>query len=252
MPRRMRLLVRPGTVLRWHRDLVGTPTELIDEASEIAWHTRSTLWGTTTWNQNATAYTPLRFPGQYADPETGLHCNLHRYYDPATARYTTPDPLGLAPAPNPATYPHNPHTWTDPLGLSPYENKLPKQLEEELSQAERLGVTPVRPGSPEFDSIIGEGPIKWAVDESGNLAVVPKFIQGQEIYHPVITRGRPVLAAGEADIAGWNGSYWGVRLTNASGHFTPSDASLEVGRAAFERAGIIFDPASVRYWWQDE
>ncbi|WP_405804011.1 DUF6531 domain-containing protein [Streptomyces sp. NBC_00210] len=100
-------------------DLIGTPTELVDEQGGIAWRTRPTLWGTTTWNADATAYTPLRFPGQYYDPETGLHYNHHRYYDPQTARYTTPDPLGLAPAPNPATYVHNPHTWSDPLGLSP-------------------------------------------------------------------------------------------------------------------------------------
>ncbi|MDG9702411.1 putative T7SS-secreted protein [Streptomyces sp. DH37] len=233
-------------------DLVGAPTELVDDTGHIAWHTRTTLWGTTTWNRDATAYTPLRFPGQYHDPETGLHYNHFRYYDPATARYATPDPLGLAPAPNPVAYVHNPHTWTDPLGLTPYENKLPQQLDRELSQADRLGVTPTRPGSPDFDRVIGEGTVKWAVDESGNLAVIPKFVDGQEVYHPVITGGRPVLAAGEADIAGWDGNYWGAALNNRSGHFTPSDASLDVGREAFERAGIVFDPSSVKYWWQDE
>ncbi|MFL4948422.1 putative T7SS-secreted protein [Streptomyces sp. MMS24-I31] len=101
-------------------DLVGTPTELIDESGDIAWRTRSTLWGTTAWAANSTAYTPLRFPGQYYDPETGLHYNYFRHYDTETARYLTPDPLGLAPAPNPASYVHNPWAWTDPLGLSPY------------------------------------------------------------------------------------------------------------------------------------
>ncbi|MFI1864382.1 putative T7SS-secreted protein [Streptomyces jumonjinensis] len=100
-------------------DVIGTPTELIDETGELAWHTRTTLWGATAWNRDATAYTPLRFPGQYHDPETGLHYNYFRHYDPETARYLTPDPLGLAPAPNPDTYVHNPHTWTDPLGLAP-------------------------------------------------------------------------------------------------------------------------------------
>ncbi|MFJ7987632.1 putative T7SS-secreted protein [Streptomyces sp. NPDC096351] len=100
-------------------DLVGTPTELIDEAGDLAWRTRTTLWGATTWTRDATAYTPLRFPGQYFDPESELHYNYLRYYDPESARYLSPDPLGLAPADNPATYVHNPHTWSDPLGLSP-------------------------------------------------------------------------------------------------------------------------------------
>ncbi|MFI1563976.1 DUF6531 domain-containing protein [Streptomyces sp. NPDC020490] len=100
-------------------DVIGTPTELVDERGAIAWRSRATLWGTTTWNSDAAAYTPLRFPGQYYDPETGLHHNHFRTYDPQTARYLTPDPLGLAPAPNPTTYVHNPHTWSDPLGLAP-------------------------------------------------------------------------------------------------------------------------------------
>ncbi|WRZ84446.1 DUF6531 domain-containing protein [Streptomyces sp. NBC_01022] len=99
-------------------DLVGAPTELVDESGALAWHTRSTLWGTTAWAPTSKTYTPLRFPGQYFDPETGLHYNYFRYYEPETARYLSRDPLGLAPAPNPATYISNPHTWVDPMGLS--------------------------------------------------------------------------------------------------------------------------------------
>jgi RHS repeat-associated protein len=34
-------------------------------------------------------------PGQYYDPETGLHYNYFRYYNPQTGRYITPDPIGL-------------------------------------------------------------------------------------------------------------------------------------------------------------
>ncbi|MEU3739222.1 DUF6531 domain-containing protein [Streptomyces sp. NPDC032198] len=102
-------------------DLVGTPTELIDETGDIAWRARSTLWGTTAWTASSTTYTPLRFPGQYFDPETGLHYNYFRHYDPETARYLTNDPLGLAPSPNPSGYVPNPQVWTDHLGLSPDE-----------------------------------------------------------------------------------------------------------------------------------
>jgi RHS repeat-associated protein len=63
--------------------------------------------------------TPWRFPGQYHDEESGLHYNFHRYYDPGAGRYISPDPLGLAPAPNPYSYPTNPTGWVDPLGLNP-------------------------------------------------------------------------------------------------------------------------------------
>ncbi|MFF8309527.1 DUF6531 domain-containing protein [Streptomyces lydicus] len=100
-------------------DLVGSPTELVDEQGGIAWRSRTTLWGTTTRNRDATATTPLRFPGQYQDPETGLHYNYFRHYDPETGRYVSPDPLGLGPAPNPVAYVGNPHTAFDPLGLAP-------------------------------------------------------------------------------------------------------------------------------------
>ncbi|MEW1611591.1 MULTISPECIES: putative T7SS-secreted protein [unclassified Streptomyces] len=100
-------------------DHVGTPSELVDESGNIAWRSRSVLWGTTTWAKNSVAYTPIRFSGQYFDPETGFHYNHYRYYDPASGRYASPDPLGINPAPNPATYVSNPHRMTDPTGLSP-------------------------------------------------------------------------------------------------------------------------------------
>ncbi|MGY4779118.1 RHS repeat-associated core domain-containing protein [Rhodococcus opacus] len=72
-------------------DLVGTPIELVDPrtADRVADATTD-LWGNTIWH--GATDTPLRFPGQYHDPETGLHYNLHRYYNPDTARYLTQDP----------------------------------------------------------------------------------------------------------------------------------------------------------------
>ncbi|MDH6122077.1 RHS repeat-associated protein [Kitasatospora sp. GAS204A] len=114
-------------------DLIGTPTHLLNPDGTTAWQAHTTLWGTTSQANNATTSTPLRFPGQYYDPETGLHYNVHRHYDPQTARYLSADPLGLTPAPNPATYVHNPHTWSDPLGLAPYD---PKGVD--LSKARRV------------------------------------------------------------------------------------------------------------------
>ncbi|MDH6516914.1 RHS repeat-associated protein [Streptomyces sp. SAI-135] len=120
-------------------DLVGTPTELIDEAGDIAWRTRSTLWGTTAWASDSTAYTPLRFPGQYFDPETGLHYNFFRHYDPESGRYTASDPLGLIPSPNPAAYVTNPYTRSDSLGLAP-----------DCGRSEGRGIFDFREPNPNF------------------------------------------------------------------------------------------------------
>ncbi len=117
---------RPGNAAEWTReevdaefsaiitDQVGTPLRMIGVDGDTTWASRPTLWGVT----EADPVMPLRFPGQYHDAETGLFYNLNRYYDPATGRYLTQDPLGLEPAPNPSTYPANPTVEIDPLGLS--------------------------------------------------------------------------------------------------------------------------------------
>jgi len=61
----------------------------------------------------------LRFAGQYYDQETGLHYNWHRYYDPSTGRYLTPDPIGLAGGINLYFYAaNNPINAIDPFGLT--------------------------------------------------------------------------------------------------------------------------------------
>ncbi|MER7790223.1 putative T7SS-secreted protein [Streptomyces sp. NPDC097640] len=114
-------ILQQGYDARFHAiitDLVGTPTELVTPDGTLAWQHRTTLWGTPLPTPPGTADCPLRFPGQYADPETGLHYNYFRHYDPETARYTSPDPLGLDPAPNPTAYVPNPLGWLDPLGLN--------------------------------------------------------------------------------------------------------------------------------------
>ncbi|MET8684228.1 DUF6531 domain-containing protein [Streptomyces sp. NPDC004732] len=77
-------------------DLAGTPTELVDVRGTVTWRARSTLCGTTTWPSNSTAYTPLRLPGQYFDPETGLHYADSHYYDPETAQHLTLRPRDAA------------------------------------------------------------------------------------------------------------------------------------------------------------
>ncbi len=100
-------------------DLVGTPSELIAADGSVAWYTTTTLWGSVISVSADGVDCPLRFSGQYFDAESGLSHNGYRYYDPGTGRYVTPDPLGLAPAPNQHAYVSNPVIGTDELGLSP-------------------------------------------------------------------------------------------------------------------------------------
>ncbi|MFC1410151.1 DUF6531 domain-containing protein [Streptacidiphilus sp. N1-12] len=100
-------------------DLVGAPIRLLNPDGSAAWQSRATLWGVGSGAGTGDTSTPLRFPGQYYDPETRLHYNVHRYYDPATAGYLSPDPLGLLPSPNPHAYVSNPLRGADPLGLAP-------------------------------------------------------------------------------------------------------------------------------------
>ncbi|GEB52856.1 putative T7SS-secreted protein [Streptomyces cacaoi] len=108
-------------VTRFHAvltDLTGTPTELLTPAGEVTWRHRTTLWGTPLPSppNPTTTSCPLRFPGQYADQETGLNYNFSRYYDPETGRYLSADPLGLSPGPHPYGYVGNPLGRVDVLG----------------------------------------------------------------------------------------------------------------------------------------
>jgi RHS repeat-associated protein len=102
-------------------DPIGTPTELVDATGRVVARLRTTLWGEGDGDEAAC---PLRFPGQYRDDESGLHYNLHRYYDPAAGRFVSPDPLGLAPGPHPYAYVPNPTRQIDPHGLAPCTPQL--------------------------------------------------------------------------------------------------------------------------------
>lgn len=106
-------------------DLAGAPAELVTPDGLIQWRRPAGLWGAdrpaglSPAPEDQQVARPLRFPGQYHDPETGLHYNYLRYYDPDTGRYTSPDPLGLAGSPNAHAYVTNPTDLVDPLGLKP-------------------------------------------------------------------------------------------------------------------------------------
>lgn len=99
-----------------HTDHLGTPRYGTDTAGVQSW-----IWNSDAFGNGAptgTATVNLRMPGQYYDAETDLFYNWNRYYNPATGRYITVDPIGLEGGLNTFLYTDaNPVMYTDPEGL---------------------------------------------------------------------------------------------------------------------------------------
>jgi RHS repeat-associated protein len=108
----------PANVLFIHADHLRTPQKMTDANRAIAWDRVRDPFGNTVSLDGAAAL-PLRFPGQYADEESGLDYNYFRDYDPTLGRYLQSDPIGLAGGLNSYGYVGgNPLRWVDPRGES--------------------------------------------------------------------------------------------------------------------------------------
>ena len=110
----------PG-LLMVHADHLGRPTRLTDATRATVWSASYDPFGQP-WQVTGTVEQNLRFPGQYFLIESGLSYNWHRFYDPATGRYTQPDPLRFVDGPSVYAYAGaSPMMRVDPEGqnLSP-------------------------------------------------------------------------------------------------------------------------------------
>lgn len=110
----------PG-LLMVHADHLGRPIRLTDATRATVWTASYDPFGQP-WQVTGTVEQNLRFPGQYFLIESGLSYNWHRFYDPATGRYTQPDPLRFVDGPSVYGYAGaSPMMRVDPKGqnLSP-------------------------------------------------------------------------------------------------------------------------------------
>ncbi len=98
-------------------DHVGAPLAVFDERGNASATFVIDTYGRAQTTGRA-ELCPFRFAGQYADPETGLHYNRFRHYDPDTGQYVSRDPLGLRAGLRAYAYVDDPTTWSDPLGLA--------------------------------------------------------------------------------------------------------------------------------------
>jgi len=68
---------------------------LTNEGGGLVWRARYDAFGRAHVQTGQDVHQPFRLPGQYYDPESGLHYNVARYYDPTLGRFLSLDPLFL-------------------------------------------------------------------------------------------------------------------------------------------------------------
>lgn len=108
---------RASAGVYWYQcDPNGYPIRLLDGGGAQYWAAHPAAWGLANVEIERIS-NPLRFQGQYADDETGLHYNRYRYYDNRVGAYVSQDPIRLLGSINTYTYGQNPIGWADPWGL---------------------------------------------------------------------------------------------------------------------------------------
>ena len=113
-------------------------------------------------------------------------------------------------------------------------------LAEEMAAAAKVGAKPIPFGANGTSTIVNSGTVKFVVTESGELIIAPHTVKGVEISHAVLAGGKPVVTAGQAEIAAGGGKFIGMRITEHSGHYMPSAESLNAAKRAFEKCGVVF------------
>ncbi|WP_332846084.1 RHS repeat-associated core domain-containing protein [Pseudomonas lactucae] len=178
----------PSETKSYHYQLdhLGTPQELTAPDGEIVWSAHYRAYGEISRLAVGKVDNPLRFQGQYFDPESGLHYNRHRYYNPDIGRYLTPDPVKLAGGINAYQYVPNPTGWVDPLGLSrcPGEDGCkPKKRPE--NPAENVKVNEGDVEIPKgFDTKLSRN---GALKRAKKIGGVPKTQHPERVYRETIT-----------------------------------------------------------------
>jgi RHS repeat-associated protein len=108
----------PTAISYYLNDKLGTPQIMTNENRQVIWEALYEPFGNAAVNSQSSRINNIRFPGQFLDAETGFHYNYHRYYDPKTGRYLSPDPIGQAGGINLFAYAkNNPVRFIDLMGL---------------------------------------------------------------------------------------------------------------------------------------
>ena len=187
-------------------DQRGAVTRLTAVDGRTLWEGRADPYGRYRESGPEAGQQPLRLAGQVADAATGLCHHRFRVYDPETARFVSPDPIGLLGGDNGYGYCVDPIAYADPFGLARCafvhgtskahaEDIMTNGLNAARSRASMIGSH--SPGSF-FTHLIGppgaEGPglqeaANWATPRYGDQAVVLIGSVPQSVFDDLQSQG---------------------------------------------------------------
>jgi RHS repeat-associated protein len=174
-------------VYYYHLDHLGTLQELTSTTGKLVWAVQYRAYGNVVRTIANDIETPLRFQGQYFDTESGLHYNRHRYYQPETGRFLTPDPIKLAGGLNNYQYVPNPVNWVDPLGLECVEgNGVNSYTTNDYRQ--KLNGKFGRTGNLHDDINVRQAKstaFNFYKEQGFDEASIPSHLNGIDFNHPV-------------------------------------------------------------------
>ncbi|SFN24317.1 RHS repeat-associated core domain-containing protein [Izhakiella capsodis] len=176
----------------YHTDPTGTPYAMTSQDGRLIWKAENEAWGKRRKTRSADeemAHQPLCFPGQYYDEESGLHYNHHRYYDPDTGRFISPDPLGLMGGGNVYQYAPNPTGWIDPLGLTKEHTGIVYRAlsdEEFLDAVEGRNIRARDPHANATPQFHVEGPPSPGGTHHGNTNLRTQYISTSRSLHQAL------------------------------------------------------------------
>lgn len=122
-----------------------------------------------------------------------------------------------------------------------FPNQLPHELPQELREAQRMKVAPVAAADAAQLARLAQSTVKWVMTADGGVFFGPVTVK-----HSVLSQGRPVLSAGEAELVPMGrGTFFVASFNNHSGHFKPTPRSTQLAEAALKKLGFTV-PATAR------